>query len=562
MDMRHRSWSVADQSFWVDTLKRYIRPNPTSPVGIEPKEGWSLSTLSQSCDATIRWISRNEGDPSVMAATLFFAKALKKFRLSDPALARQREQKAVEAFCAANTSAAVASGVPWPYCVRMHQTLSRWLRQSEYFDDAREIGKFGPGAVAERLRHPDRIRYLSRWTAPGDLTPSFYCHADNVPIVGHDRSRLCAVPKDWNKDRLITVEPCYNSFMQQRARDILLSAIHRGPLRGTAMDLGWVDSQAVQRGLALKASKERNLGTLDLSQASDRITWSMVQQVFPSWVVDMLDACRTPFYEYGGDVSRAYIYAGMGNATTFVVETLFFSAYIESLRWAHGLPLVADFRRGIQCSVFGDDIIASNEVCSLVASRPFPGLVVNESKSFHGCDERLRESCGVFAYDGVDITVPRILGYSDTYAGRLGFAELIRNLQKAPTQWPGLSALVTYLASLELVPNWPFTVESYPAVSVSTYTYSAEPPLRINQDLQRVEVKLPCEEPRQEVVPLFEDEKGFPRRQAEALYHYWFTGRLATSYRRKAGGLGHRGYAVFPSDGVRRTNQWRQAFID
>jgi hypothetical protein len=80
----------------------------------------------------------------------------------------------------------------------------------------------------------------------------------------------------------------------------------------------------------------------------------------------------------------------MGNGSTFVLETLIFAGAC----YAVGSK---DF------SVYGDDIIIETELFDdLVAFLRFLGFKLNHQKSYTAGP--FRESCGVNAYDGVDIT--------------------------------------------------------------------------------------------------------------------------------------------------------------
>jgi hypothetical protein len=302
------------------------------------------------------------------------------------------------------------------------------------------------------------------------------------------------------KDRLITVEPCFSSYGQQLARQLILRSIHRGPLRGTTMDLGYVDGQAQQRRLALRASKDKRLATLDLSDASDRIGWIHVQQVFPGWVVRLLEAYRSPEFEVPADELGSggkyltRLYAGMGNATTFAVETLFFAAFVYAYARAHGL---STFVR-----VFGDDIICTSQWAAHFTesglSDDFPFFVVNRLKSFWGVDG-LRESCGIFAYNGVDITVPKVDGYQDSWDGRVALCDVHRSMY---FHWlPAVRRLAHMVAMTSTdIPLWPFVVEGFPSfydeVASGMRGYDALPKTRMNPSIQRREAWVMVNHPR------------------------------------------------------------------
>lgn len=395
-------------------------------------------------------------NPEDVRRSLFFAKALRKWRLDVPgSTAADRAKTALDGFVQRNIAAADASYVPLLQD-EMRRLLKLWL--PEIGSDGIH-GRFGPGAVEEQWPHGLRFVRLLQWVNSGgaEFEDLPFGHAD----VDADICRLCAVPKDYAKDRLITVEPAYATFVQQRVRRLLLESVHQGPLRGTAMDLGYTDGQAIQRRFARKGSRTGKLATLDLSDASDRVSWAAVQAVFPPWVLSHLWYSRTPFFSaptIGVLASRMEMFAGMGNATTFIVETLFFSAYVVAFCNTFG------FRPWV--STFGDDIVTTSEAAEALLERGItPFFKINPAKSFVGA-QRLRESCGIFAYEGYDVTVPKIDGYPDSYVGALGVADLHARLSSSTDIFQ--LALASRIAQVGLLPNWPFRVHRYPSVERRT----------------------------------------------------------------------------------------------
>lgn len=95
----------------------------------------------------------------------------------------------------------------------------------------------------------------------------------------------------------------------------------------------------------------------------------------------------------------------MGSALCFPLETLIFSAAVEySVRRAQrtGIGYYPTWR------VFGDDIIVANPIYwDVVLVLEALHFRVNASKSFTS-PKRFRESCGVEAYDDVDVTPLRL----------------------------------------------------------------------------------------------------------------------------------------------------------
>ena len=474
-------WVYSNPKWWIDSIHHCCADDP-SVIGQTPSVELWFSLQKERYDASMRHLRTRRGlDPSVARRTLFFGKCTKKWRLEIPNISQaDRSANAMAGFAVRNAEASDDRFVPVFYD-RMKRILSRWLPELPAGD---VHGRFGPGACAEKYSHPRRFIQLREWydQCGSEFEYALNGHAD----VCADVCRLCAVPKDYDKDRLITVEPAYATFVQQRVRRILLESIHTGPLRWSCMDLGYTDGQAIQRRLAVEASRTGSLATLDLSDASDRISWTAVQTVFPEWVVELLAHSRSVSYRAPTDQSptRMNIFAGMGNATTFVVETLFFSAYIVAMQRCHGLrPFV---------STFGDDIIVTSDCATLLIERygDQPCFKINESKSFLGND-CVRESCGVFAYCGADITVPRIDGYRPSWDGRLGVADLHYRLISSGDEFQ--HKLAKLIAAVGVLENWPFYVDGYPSVRDDRLEYTALPKLRWYKDYQKWQslVKVP-----------------------------------------------------------------------
>jgi hypothetical protein len=253
------------------------------------------------------------------------------------------------------------------------------------------------------------------------------------------------------------------------------------------MDLGYSDGQKIQRRLALKGSATKHLATLDLKDASDNITWEAVQTVFPSWVVRLLEVTRSGAFRdprTGRDHNLA-IFGGMGNATTFVVETLFFAAYVKAFAWTRGLTTAV--------SVFGDDVICHSDVAELLINEgQSPVFVINTAKSFYGNDA-LRESCGIFAYKGDDITVIRFDGYTSDPAGAVGLADVQRRCCEDPFYW-GVAHALCLDSGLPCYRDW---IEGYPSLVDPFFMVGNEsvPGAQWDASLQQLAVKLPWYEP-------------------------------------------------------------------
>lgn len=210
----------------------------------------------------------------------------------------------------------------------------------------------------------------------------------NVVNDSYNFNRLTSVPKDGTKDRPIAIEPEGNLFLQ-----LGIDGIFRSRLRAVGNS---IDDQSRNRELALSGSADGTLATIDLSDASDTVSLDICQKLLsPEWF-RLLCRVRSPFGELPEGTGWRYAkMSSMGNATTFVLETLLFLSLSKGISTVYG-------RRSDRVAVFGDDIICEAYLYNhhLAYLQAF-GFRPNAQKSFG--EGRVRESCGIDAFDGVDI---------------------------------------------------------------------------------------------------------------------------------------------------------------
>jgi hypothetical protein len=219
-----------------------------------------------------------------------------------------------------------------------------------------------------------------------------------VPVVVRS-ARLGFVPKTSKTDRTICVEPSLNALGQKGI----------GTYMKKRLGLFGVDlrDQGVNRSLALKGSIDGSLATVDLSSASDTVSYALVMSLLPTDWFNLLDQFRSESVEYQGVVTELEKFSSMGNAYTFELESLIFYAlalgvcdYLELI----GGPIFGGSRlltRRWDVSVFGDDIIVPVEAVELLyETLNWCGFEVNTEKSFS--TGFFRESCGsdwLFGFD-------------------------------------------------------------------------------------------------------------------------------------------------------------------
>lgn len=235
--------------------------------------------------------------------------------------------------------------------------------------------------------------HLSRW--------------DDLIFGDHIEAKVICVPKDTRGPRLICVHPAEAIWIQQGLRRELERAIARYRTSPGIWPHGHIhfDDQSVNGRIALLSSKSRRYATLDMKEASDRISEPLIQILFGR-MYKYFGCCRAQKFRIPqlgslrnltGDISS---YAPMGNATTFPVQSLVFWAICVASLQCQG------FHQPGAVFVFGDDIIVPSQCAEVVINdlESF-GLLVNRTKSFwRGA---FRESCGVDAFNGVDVTPVR-----------------------------------------------------------------------------------------------------------------------------------------------------------
>lgn len=154
------------------------------------------------------------------------------------------------------------------------------------------------------------------------------------------------------------------------------------------------------RTLCRIGSRNSTFGTIDLQSASDSISWSLIQQLFPANVVGWLSVARSPVATLpSGERVTLKMISTMGNGFTFPLQTMLFAAAVRAVYHMRGLPCVCPKS---QFGVFGDDIIVARECYDdVVRYLSKLGFKVNVSKSFN--TGPFRESCGSDFFNGVPV---------------------------------------------------------------------------------------------------------------------------------------------------------------
>lgn len=266
--------------------------------------------------------------------------------------------------------------------------------------------KHGPGAVAEGSDSVSKFEFSSvspqieSVFGPETFRPFWAWGLEDPPKTAVTPARLCAVPKTALKPRLISIEPSYNQYIQQGIHSILKRGIG-------SMAICQYDSAYPNWELARRGSIDGTLSTIDLSDASDRVSLRLFEHVFSRFprFVALCNASRSATVDTGHGVILLKKFASMGSAVTFPVEALVFTAILILSVMEHdglGLSSVRAIARRPELRVYGDDIIVPTIYCpKLFENLEKFGLKVNLDKSFFSGS--FRESCGMDFYAGVQV---------------------------------------------------------------------------------------------------------------------------------------------------------------
>lgn len=286
-------------------------------------------------------------------------------------------------------------------------------RVLEGFNPREITPRHGPGSVATGERHDQKWDFKRKYAAIHRVYPYYdYFVPSRGSLLRSVRSyrqlevlesgcaRVRLVPKDSRGPRLISMEPLEYQFIQQGIARSLVDHLERR-CKLTRKRVNFTDQRINQR-LALENSRTREYSTLDMKEASDRVSLALVRKVFARRpdVLKALEATRTTHTELpDGTVIELLKFAPMGSALCFPVEALVFWSLAEVIR-----------RRTCtkgQVYVYGDDIVVPKRITSpLFKIFPIYGLKFNEDKCFtYGF---FRESCGMDAYRGTRCTPVRM----------------------------------------------------------------------------------------------------------------------------------------------------------
>jgi len=331
----------------------------------------------------------------------------------------------------------------------------------------RVVPKHGPGAVADRLSSNAKWN-LRTWTArlqrvlPAEEflipNPHFRGELDQELDILEPGSevpvRVISVPKTLKTPRIIAMEPTVMQYAQQGLLRQVRSAIREDGFLSRTIGL---DDQVPNQELACQGSHSGDLATLDLSEASDRVSNQHVLAMLQDYphLSAAVQASRSRKADVPGHgVIRLAKFAPMGSALCFPMEAMVFLTLIFlGIERELSAPLsrevvVNHFHE--QVRVFGDDLIVPRDyVLSVVNELSTFGYKVNIGKSYW--TGRFRESCGREYYDGIDVSIVKVRQVLPTRqqdANGINAAVEFRNLAYLAGLWKTAAWMDVYIRKI------------------------------------------------------------------------------------------------------------------
>lgn len=315
-------------------------------------------------------------------------------------------------------------------CIRLYGSILTKMDSDVYNGEL--VPKHGPGSTADRILGNEKFDQkewparLERIFPFGDYAlPNwrFYYRLEHVDFLepGRERPvRVITVPKTQKTPRIIAIEPTAMQYMQQALMHNLVDYLESEYiLNGNIKDeniayqmIGFVD-QVPNQDLASKGSFDNSLATLDLSEASDRVSYQHVLRMLSKYphFREGVDATRSRKADVPGHgIIRLAKFASMGSALCFPIEAMVFLAIIlVGIERANHTRLSRKDIKSLRGSVrvYGDDIIIPTHYAnSVVECLEAFGFKVNSNKSFW--TGQFRESCGKEYFNGHDVSITRV----------------------------------------------------------------------------------------------------------------------------------------------------------
>jgi hypothetical protein len=290
------------------------------------------------------------------------------------------------------------------------------------------VPRQGPGASSHRITFPwEKWHFIGDgsdelpddlFTTPGLADAEFNCDRPDLEawlgLSKHHvpqlrQSKVSLVPKTSKGPRIISAEAVRLMWAQLGIDSLIRERISEHSYCRNSIPF---DDQTVNAELALASSVSGVNATIDLSEASDRVSLRLIRNLFPtSWYRAIEESRSGTTRLPSGDTIVLSKVAPMGNGYCFSVESLVF--------WAISAATIANTMEESYTSeddlewacqnvhVYGDDIVLPAQYAvKVMSSLELYGFRINRDKSFW--TGPFRESCGTDAFAGANITPLKI----------------------------------------------------------------------------------------------------------------------------------------------------------
>jgi hypothetical protein len=259
---------------------------------------------------------------------------------------------------------------------------ARWFTTDVFgmFDPRSILPRHGPGSVATGEKAYEKHKFSRIYESIERVYPfteyyqfsmaqvadTYHTYKD-LESVKTGTAKVVLVPKDSRGPRLISCEPLEYQWIQQGLGRKISSHLESHKLTA-----GFVNftNQSINRELALSSSADQEWVTLDMKEASDRVSLTLVRELFRDvpGLLEALEATRTTATTLpNGEVVQLNKFAPMGSCLCFPVEAFVFYALSVSVLMNDAHYSRREARRRVY--VYGDDIIVRREDFAFLLQR-------------------------------------------------------------------------------------------------------------------------------------------------------------------------------------------------
>ncbi|DAD51039.1 RNA-directed RNA polymerase [ssRNA phage SRR6960551_6] len=282
---------------------------------------------------------------------------------------------------------------PFNYLLeRPRKLLKQWLKGFSHQRMKDSVLKFGPGTtygtsgvnstldyklVTDLTITADCLDLYQELTAGSIMDTNL---VDPRPFRIVPGNRFATVSKTYDTDRPICIEPICNMSVQLAIGSELRNCLNK------QYSVPFDELPALHHRRLMAHGDA--LATIDLSNASDTISFALVKALLPEHIYRYIEQSRSPSTRINGHWHTNDKCSSMGNGFTFELESLIFLALARSIDPA--------------ATVFGDDIICDAKLAPyLITNLKRFCFVPNMSKTF--ISGPFKESCGLDVWHNVNV---------------------------------------------------------------------------------------------------------------------------------------------------------------